>query len=111
MFTLPFKHSHLHTLREHFSTLIILLPGLCFSVLPPLQNWLQTISQVQCDRDEEQRDARLLVGALADWDIAGSWDVLRQRESKGAQVFQMELDKGTYLCLVKHFADLPTGKM
>lgn len=32
------------------------------------------------------------MGALADWDIAGSWNVLRQRESKGAQVFQMELE-------------------
>lgn len=49
------------------------------------------MSPVRCDRDEEQKDARLLVGALAAWDIAGSWKMLRLRESKGARVFQMEL--------------------
>lgn len=31
-------------------------------------------------------------GALADWDITGSWNVLRLRESKGAQLFQMQLE-------------------
>lgn len=70
------------------------------------------MSQVWCDRDEEQKDARLLVGALADWDIAGSWNVLRLRESKGAQVFQMQLEGSRGLIsALWNTAALPTGKM
>lgn len=89
MFTLPFNHSHLHTLREHFSTLIIFLPSLCFSVLPPLQTGSKP-SPKSSVTEMESKEMPDCWWGLWLTGIAGSWNVQRQRESKGAQVFQME---------------------